>query len=175
MPSLRDQLRQCLGGRFCLMGLGNTAYGDDGFGVRLAERLFESGVTDIVIAGANPERYISCAAEGVDNLVFLDAVDFGGEPGSVVLLDAEEMTARFPQISTHKISLGLLAACAESSGTTKAWLLGVQPESIRQGQALMRTVEKTLEALCEMLCDVAESKQQEEKRAPLAMAEVNAL
>lgn len=174
MPSLRDQVWECLRGRFCLMGLGNTDYGDDGFGVRLAERLFESGVADVVIGGANPERYINSAAEGVDNLVLLDAVEFGGEPGSVVVLNADEMTARFPQISTHKISLGLLAKCAESNGTTKTWLLGVQPESIRQGQALTPTVEKTLAALCDLLCDVSRSKSAEGKRATLAMAEVNA-
>lgn len=174
MPHLLDQLQECLRGRFCLMGLGNTDYGDDGFGVRLAERLFEAGVAEVVIAGANPERYINSAAEGVDSLVFLDAVEFGGEAGSVVLLNAEEMTARFPQISTHKISLGLLAKCAESNGTTKAWLLGVQPESIRQGQALTPTAGKTLAVLCDLLCDVSRSKQPEGKRATLVMAEVDA-
>jgi hydrogenase maturation protease len=156
------------------MGLGNPDYGDDGLGVRLAERLLESGVADVVIAGANPERYIGLAAEGVDNLVFLDAVEFGGAPGSAVLLNAEEMTARFPQISTHKISLGLLAKCAESNGATKAWLLGVQPGSIRQGQALTPAIEKTLAALCDLLCEVSCSKQPEGKRAIRTMAEVDA-
>jgi hydrogenase maturation protease len=156
------------------MGLGNTDYGDDGFGVRLAEQLFEAGVADVVVAGANPERYISCAAENVDNLVFLDAVEFEGEPGSVTLLNAEEMTARFPQVSTHKISLGLLAKCAESNGITKAWLLGVQPESIRQGQGLTPTIEKTLAALCDLISDSSRLKQPEEHRTILATAEVNA-
>jgi hydrogenase maturation protease len=174
MTQLFDQLRECLRGRHCLIGLGNTDYGDDGFGVRLAEQLFESGVSDVVVAGANPERYISCAAEGVDNLVFLDAVEFGSEPGSVVVLNAEEMTTRFPQISTHKISLGLLAKCAESNGITKAWLLGVQPESIRQGQALTPTIEKTLATLCDLLCDISRPKKPEGSRTILAMAEVNA-
>lgn len=174
MAQLLDQLRECLRGRFCLMGLGNTDYGDDAFGVRLAERLFELGFADVVLAGASPERYITCAAEGVDNLVFLDAVEFGGEPGSVILLNAEEMTARFPQISTHKISLGLLAKCAESNGITKAWLLGVQPESIRQGQALTPTMEKTIAVLCDLICDVSRLKQPEGNRTILALAEVNA-
>jgi hypothetical protein len=39
MPDLREQLQQLLEGRVCLMGLGNVDYGDDGFGVRLAEEL----------------------------------------------------------------------------------------------------------------------------------------
>ena len=43
MPDLREQLQQLFQGRVCLMGLGNVAYGDDGFGVRLAEELKAEG------------------------------------------------------------------------------------------------------------------------------------
>ena len=57
------------------------------------------------------------------------------------------MVARFPQISTHKISLGLLAKRAEANGTTKAWLLGVQPESLKPGEELTPAVQATLELL----------------------------
>jgi hypothetical protein len=39
MPDLREQLRACLQGRVCLVGVGNADHGDDGFGVRLAESL----------------------------------------------------------------------------------------------------------------------------------------
>ena len=42
MPDLREQLQQLLQGRVCLMGLGNVDFGDDGFGVRLAEALARS-------------------------------------------------------------------------------------------------------------------------------------
>jgi Ni,Fe-hydrogenase maturation factor len=51
MADLREQLGECLEGRFCLMGLGNSDYGDDGLGVRLAERLFEAGLPDVIVAG----------------------------------------------------------------------------------------------------------------------------
>jgi hydrogenase maturation protease len=159
MPNLREQLEQRLQGRVSLMGLGNADYGDDSFGVRLAEELLESVLPQgwrVVVAGNTPERFIgSVADQGCDHLVFLDAVEFGGAPGSAVFLDAQEMTARFPQISTHKISLGLLAKWAEANGTTKAWLLGVQPESLRPGQPLTPTMRRTLEALREMLCGLA--------------------
>ena len=43
-----------------------------------------------------------------DHVVFLDAVEFGAAPGSVVFLDSQQITARYPQISTHKISLDVL-------------------------------------------------------------------
>jgi hydrogenase maturation protease len=178
MPDLREQLRQCFQGRACLMGLGNVLYGDDGFGVRLVEALAESegrsakrgepgqgagagtSLSDCgpqyVIAGTAPERFIGGAA-GVacDHLVFVDAVDFGGVPGSAVLLDSEQISARYPQISTHKISLGLLAKWAEAHGTTKAWLLGVQPESLKQGAELTPAVSSTLELLLALVRDVS--------------------
>jgi len=149
MRDLRQQLQECLHGRVCFMGLGNTDYGDDDIGVRLAEELIHAGVPDVVVAGNTPEAFISRIAEGgFDHLVFLDAVDFGDEPGSVVFLNADEIAARFPQISTHKISLGLLAKRVEANGTTRTWLLGVQPASLRCGTSI---VAPTLEVLGELL------------------------
>ena len=150
MPDPLQQLEQYLAGRVCFMGLGNVDYADDGFGVRLAEALIAAGVPDVIVAGISPDRWIGRAA-GFDHIVFLDAVEFGGAPGAVVFLDSTQMSARFPQISTHKISLGVLAHWAEASGTTKAWLLGVQPESLKPAQQLTRTLQKTLEALCDLL------------------------
>ena len=163
MPDLREKLQHCFRGRVCVMGLGNIDYGDDGFGVYLAEsiasRLARSGKVflgrNVISAGTMPERYISyVTARSFDNLVFLDAVEFGGEPGSVLLLTAEETTARFPQISTHKMSIGLLAQLINEGDTVKVWLLGVQPGSLKQGQGLSPAVQKTVELLDEMLCDV---------------------
>jgi hydrogenase 3 maturation protease len=179
MPDLREQLQQLLEGRVCLMGLGNVDYGDDGFGVRLAEELksegrspkaerrpksegrsepFSEGASDlgnrvqVSIAGTTPERWIGWVAEAnFDYVLFLDAAEFGGAPGSAVLLDSDQMTARFPQISTHKISLGLLSKRAEANGKTKAWLLEVQPESLRPSEELTPTLQATLGLLLDLI------------------------
>jgi hydrogenase maturation protease len=137
------------------MGIGNVDYGDDGFGVYLAQRLDAEGVPEVVVAGNTPERFIGrIADEGYDAVVFLDAVEFGGAPGSAVLLNSDEMATRFPQVSTHKISVGLLSKWVESNGVTKARLLGVQPESLRAGAQLTTTMQTTLDALANLLCDI---------------------
>jgi hydrogenase 3 maturation protease len=156
MPDLREQLRQCLGGgRVCLMGLGNEDYGDDGAGIRLAEELIRAGVPDVMMAGGRPEVCISrVSGEKFPVIVFLDAVEFGGAPGSVALLDSSEMAARFPQISTHKISLSVLAKWAEAGGNTKAWLLGVQPETLKPGRQLSAAVQTTIALLKELLLEL---------------------
>ena len=153
-PNLREQLEHTLRGRVCLMGVGNPDYGDDAFGVHLAEALIEAGVPDVIVAGNSPERYLGNAANmKPDQLVFLDAVEFGAAPGSVMLLDSLQIAARYPQISTHKISLGTLAMFVESNGVTKVWLLGVQPESLKEGQNLTSSVRQTLDALLALLVD----------------------
>lgn len=153
MSNLREQLEQRLAGRVCFMGLGNGEYGDDCFGVRLAEELKAAGVPDVIVAGTAPDRWISRVA-GFDHIVFLDAVEFGGAPGSAVFLDSAEIAARFPQISTHKISVGVLARWVELGGRTKAWLLGVQPESLKPSPQLTPTLQLTLGALRELLCSL---------------------
>jgi len=156
---LRQQLKETLQGRVRLMGLGNIDCGDDGFGVHLAEELREAGVPDVVVAGTNPEHYVRCVPDqGFDCLVFLDAVAFGAPPGSVVLMDATEISIRYPQISTHKISLGVLAKYVRAGGRATVWLLGVQPESIRLGQTLTPPVRATLELLKSLLLEVTAGK-----------------
>jgi hydrogenase maturation protease len=157
MPDLREQLQQLFQGRVCLMGLGNVAHGDDGFGVRLAEAIIGRASalgtrSRVIIAGTTPEWLLSRAADrDCDHLIFLDAAEFGVAPGSVVLLSSAELVTRFPQVSTHKLSLGLLAKRAESNGRTKAWLLAVQPESLHPGEELTPTVAATLELLLNLL------------------------
>ncbi len=154
MADLREQLERSLQGRVCFMGLGNMDYGDDGFGVRLAEELIAAGVPDVVIGGISPDRWIGKVAD-FDHVLFLDAVECGATPGSVVFLNSGELRARFPQISTHKISLGVLAKWVEMNGTTQAWLLGAQPGSLKPSQELTPTIKTTLQLLRELLCKFA--------------------
>jgi len=155
------------------MGVGNADYGDDGLGLQLAqavaERSRECSRGPVVIdAGVTPERFLGRVSEGgYDSLVFLDAVEFGGMPGSVLVANSEEMVARFPQISTHKIALGTLARWVEASGKTKAWLLGVQPESLKMGQGLTPTVQETLEVLEELLCERWREETEGGEKSPL--------
>jgi hydrogenase 3 maturation protease len=155
MPDLRQQLQSSLCGRVCFMGLGGVDVGDDAFGVRAAEALARAGLPDVVIAGTAPEHWVGrCAEAGFDHVVFLDAADFGGAPGSVVFLSTEEMAARFPQISTHRLSLGTLAKCVENGGRARAWLLGAQPATLKPTPALSSALQATLAILTELIASV---------------------
>ena len=151
MESVAQQLGS-LRGRVCLMCVGNPDGGDDALGVRLGEALAARGLRDVVIAGSSPEDFVMRVARaGCDHLIFIDAIDFGAEPGSVVFLSSDELVGRLPQVSTHRISLGLLAKWAESDGCTRSWLLGVQPQSLQSGRALSPAVQAAVAQLIELL------------------------
>lgn len=151
MLNFQPALEAVLHGHTAVVGVGNPAHGDDGAGVRLAERLMADGCANVFVAGTSPETIApSLARLGFERLLFLDAVDFGGAPGAVVLLGGREIQSRFPQVSTHKISLGTLARMLEMDRGTQVWLLGVQPADLK-GPALSAIVETTVQTLALLL------------------------
>jgi len=152
MRDLRAQVAAWRGRRLWILGVGNEERGDDGFGVRLAREL-RAGLPNVrtVDAGTSPERWVGVAVEsGCQELVFADAVDFGGAPGELLLAGTADLRARPLGTSTHRVPLALLAQYAEGLGA-RAWLLGVQPGSLEHGTALSPPVAGTLEALVRIL------------------------
>ncbi len=142
MRDLSEHLGRWTRGRTCLVGVGDVGHGDDAFGVRVvqavAARWGRTGGSPrlplLLEAGREPERYLVALVDGrFDHVVFLDAVDFGAPAGTLLLADAVEVRSRLPQVSTHRIGLGVLASEIEARGGARAWLLGVQPESLAPG------------------------------------------
>jgi hydrogenase maturation protease len=157
---LHTALQEALIGRTAFVGIGNLDLGDDGFGVRLAEDLSGAGLADVLVTDTVPENHLATLTDGeFDSVVFLDAVRTGTEPGSVVFLDATELKNRFPQVSTHKVSLGTLAQLIESKSHTRVWLLGTQPATVQQGTGLSKPMETTLKLLKVLLLDILHHRQ----------------
>ena len=152
MEDISSTLAEVLTGRTAFLGIGNTDRGDDGFGVRLAEALMEAGVENVLVAGTTPENYVTALGNGqFETVVFLDAVLSDAGSGSVMLMDAAGVKSAFPQVSTHKYSLGTLAGIISSGNGTKVWLLGMRPVSTEMGTGLSRAVKKTLTMLTELI------------------------
>ena len=84
--------------RVVVAGVGNVLRGDDGFGVRVAQRLLEQPlppgvrVLDIGIGGIHLVQEL---LEAADALVVVDAVDLGRPPGTVLVIrpDVFDVTA----------------------------------------------------------------------------------
>jgi hydrogenase maturation protease len=154
MEELGRRLRVVLQSRARFVGLGNAELGDDAAGLALAARLRLAGRPDVLDAGTCPERHLTRLAErGADAVIFLDAVDVGAAAGSVVFLDAAETAARVPQVSTHKLSLALLAQLIQALGGPPVYLLGIQPASLRPSSALSPPVAATVALLAELLVE----------------------
>ena len=154
MPTLRDEVRQRLTGRVCLVGIGNPDRGDDAFGLRLAEAVRDVGYPDVILAERTPERWTERLARGAfQTVVFLDAVRMSAAPGDVIFLAGAEIAARYPQVSTHKLSLGTIARLIEAQGPTRVFLLGVQAQSAADGAELSAPVRTTLKILRDLLVE----------------------
>ena len=91
--------------RIVVLGLGNILYGDEGFGVRVAERLYSRYAfpdnVEIVDAGTQGHPLLAFV-ERATRLLLLDAVDFGLQPGTTVEKDSTGIPA---YLSAHKMSL----------------------------------------------------------------------
>jgi len=144
--SFIENLSEILIGRTAFLGMGNVDRGDDGAGMALAQKLLESGISNVFLGGTNPEKNLPSIRDGgYDTVFLLDAAHMGAEPGSIAILDAREIQSTFPVVSTHKISAGMLARLITEGNRTSVWLIGIQPETIAMGRiGLGPIVEKTV-------------------------------
>ena len=92
--------------RVVVMGLGNLLWADEGFGVRVAERLYahyhwpeDVEIVDGGTQGLNLLGYV----ESASHLLILDAIDYGLEPGTLRTYAGERIPA---YLSAKKMSRG---------------------------------------------------------------------
>ena len=153
-----DRLAEPRVGRLCVVGIGNRVAGDDGAGSALADRLagqlaVRSGgppAGRIIDAGIAPENHLEpIVRDEPDTVLLVDAVDFGGRPGSIRLLDARALSAG--GLSTHATSLSLIRGYLSARSSARVVLLGIQPRHLHMGAALSEEVAATVEAVADRL------------------------
>lgn len=137
MPGLEDleRLLDALRGlRLVVVGLGNPLMGDDGVGLLVARELARAGLRDFAVeAGPSPElRVGELKAKKPDVVLFVDAVDAGLEPGSVVVAPVPGGELEYPPLSTHALPLSLLLSLVGAKG----YLVGIQAERVGVGEEM---------------------------------------
>lgn len=79
--------------RLLIVGVGNVLRQDDAFGIEVAHRLMaRDDVPDgvkVIETGIGGISFVQELMDGYDALLVLDAVDRGGEPAQLYLLEAE--------------------------------------------------------------------------------------
>jgi hydrogenase 3 maturation protease len=154
MEAVREELHKRLTGkRFGIVGVGNVLRGDDGAGCLLVERL--QGLLDVplVDCGEVPENYGGWVERrGLEAVVYVDAVDFGGEPGEIRIVPLAKLMES--ATNTHNLSLHYVIRFLEEDWGGDAFLVGIQPAAWRFGDPLCAEVAEGVARLAGILTEI---------------------
>ena len=141
------------GDSIVVLGIGNVLWADEGFGVRCVEALqsrytFPAHVS--LVDGGTQGLYLVPQVSGASRLLILDAVDYGLAPGTLKLVEDDEVP-RFlgaKKMSLHQTGFQEVLALAQLTGhyPEQVLLIGCQPEELEDfGGSLRACVKAALE------------------------------
>jgi hydrogenase maturation protease len=132
-----------------VLGIGNLLWADEGFGVRAVEELhraYEFPDTVKLLDGGTQGLYLLEHVANADILVIFDAVDFGLEPGAMVLREDGDVPSFLgaKKMSLHQTGFQEVLASAELLGKAPAhlFLIGVQPVELEDYGGSLRPAVK---------------------------------
>jgi len=135
------------GRRILILGIGNVLWADEGFGVRCVERMAERfRFPDQVrlLDGGTQGLYLLPFLEEADVLIVFDAVDYGLAPGTLKIVEGDEVPAFLgaKKMSLHQTGFQDVVATAKLMGYCPARLLliGCQPEELEDYGGGLRQV-----------------------------------
>jgi hydrogenase maturation protease len=141
--------------RTLILGVGNLLLSDEGVGVRVIQRLAE--VYDLpegvqILDGGTLGLDLLYYLEGVENLLIIDAVEMGKEPGALLRLEGDDVPSFLSlKMSPHQIGIPdmLFAAKLKDLYPRNVVLWGVQPEMLDTGLELSPAVAAQVDLLVE--------------------------
>ncbi len=120
--------------RVLVLGIGNILWADEGFGVRAVEefhRRFECPQNVTVMDGGTQGLYLVQYVHEADRLIVFDAVDYGLEPGTLMLVRDEEVPkfTGIKKMSLHQTGFQEVLSAADllGAGPKSLLLIGCQP------------------------------------------------
>lgn len=132
-----------------LLGIGNVLWADEGFGVRVIERLqkgyrFPDCVK--VIDGGTQGVYLVEHVQAADVLIVFDAINYGLPPGTLKRIENEDVPNFLgaKKMSLHQTGFQEVLAMAQMLGNYPQHLLlvGVQPEELDDYGGSLRPIVK---------------------------------
>ncbi|MFC1992393.1 HyaD/HybD family hydrogenase maturation endopeptidase [Chloroflexota bacterium] len=128
--------------RTAVVGIGNVLLKDEGIGVHVARALREVVQTDeanldVIDGGTSPDAFL--LLEGIHKLVLVDAVNGGGNPGSVYRFHPDDIVfKRTFTVSAHQIGLldSLQMMKFSANKPEEVVIIGVEPKEIGWGMEL---------------------------------------
>jgi hydrogenase maturation protease len=142
-----------------LIGLGNILLKDEGVGVHAVEALqrrydLPEGVR--LIDGGTLGLDLLPLIEGVEKILFVDAMDLKKEPGAIAVIEDQEIPSLLePKLSLHHVGLSDLLFASRFMGNqpAKMALVGIQPETMEVGLELSPVVLHRFEELLQTVVE----------------------
>ena len=145
--------------KISLIGLGNILMGDEGVGVHAVEALKRKYVFPEevrLLDGGTLGLDLLHLIEGVEKVLFVDAVDVKREPGTIAVIQGEDLPSLLePKLSLHHVGLSDLLFASGFLGTRPAEivLVGIQPETMEIGLELSKTIQGRFDKLLETVLE----------------------
>ena len=139
-----------------ILGIGNTLRSDDAAGSALAGRLLGKMPYIVYDGGTSPENYLGkIIKDQPDNIIIIDAADFGGRTGEYKLMEGEALrTANM--FSTHNASISLSVNYLQSNlKKVEILLLLIQPKTVVFGDIISPEVSDSITKLENWFLDSA--------------------
>jgi hydrogenase maturation protease len=136
-----------------VLGIGNVLWADEGFGVRCVEALqsrYHFAPHVQLIDGGTQGLYLIPHVHAARKLLIFDAVDYGLEPGTLKVVENDEVP-RFlgaKKMSLHQTGFQEVLLLAQLTGRypDEVLLIGCQPEELADyGGSLRPSVKRSLE------------------------------
>jgi hydrogenase 3 maturation protease len=151
---LFEQLNKLRDTGTVIVGIGNTLKGDDGAGPLVCRQLRQAKVrAELIDAGTVPENYIQpIIKKAPQNLLIIDAIDFGASPGTISLFKPEQLNSSV--FSTHALSPRLFVDMVCQDIKVEAYFLGIQPAQVQLGQSISPQVKQAVQRLTGILTEI---------------------
>ncbi|OPX64258.1 MULTISPECIES: hydrogenase maturation protease [unclassified Methanoregula] len=143
-------------GRLAVVGIGDELSPPDSLGMTAAREIEKHRIPGVTVffAGTVPESITGPLRRfRPDHILFLDAADSGARPGTIAVIEPEQIQATL--ITTHALPLGVVMEYVGRETRAGVSLLGIQPDVTKPDRDLscpdLMYLEQNLEVLVRVL------------------------
>ena len=150
---LRAKIASVPVSKLLILGVGNTLKADDGVGPAVCEGLKPILPGQVIEGGTAPENYVQKILNFAPKLLLIvDAMDFGGEPGTIRLFEPEELGGGLS--STHALTPRTFTDLIAGQCGTEILYVGIQPGDVTMGAAMTCVMEAAAKECVRCIADV---------------------
>ena len=134
--------------KIVILTIGNPLKTDDNISNLVGLELKKEGF-NVYISETQPENFISVLRKAdADTIIFIDAMEFGGDPGAVHIYDFEDLLT--DSFSTHSVPVNMIK---EYFSGKEIYCIGIQPKSVYDGQHLTHELQKKFKEIVEKVLE----------------------